>query len=158
RSGAPAEALDHVQRVLSRIPSHPVALGRVATLLLKLERLDEAVQAYERAIDAAPDDASRAPLYADLPRLCRDVLQDPRGARSSVERSLSLAGAPAALRLAAELAESDGRREDLEEILRRLARTGDKDASLRHARVLIELGRFGEAAEVAAGLGPRPDA
>jgi tetratricopeptide (TPR) repeat protein len=158
RSGAPADALDHVREALARIPSHPVALARVAALLLKLDRLDEAVSAYERAVAAAPDDAARAPLYADLARLCRDVLKDPHGARTYVERSLEFGITPGALRLAAELAEADDRKEDLAEILGELAQTGDKDAPLRRARVLIELGHFAEAADEASALSPRPEA
>lgn len=154
RTGAHEAALGHLDAALARAPEHPVALARRAALLSRLGRIDDAQAAYERAVDAASDDAARAPLLCELARLQRDARGDRPGARATVERSLKLRATPAALRLAAELAEADGRAEDLEQLLGQLAATGDREAPLRHARVLLELGRYHEAAEVAEGLSP----
>ncbi len=159
RAGALDAALGHVQAALERVPAHAVALARAASLLGRAGRLDEAMATYERAVAVTPDEALRAALYCELGRMARDGLRDLNGARSYVERSLELKATPAALRLAAELAEADGRKEELEQLLQRLAATGDREAPLRHARVLFELGRYLEAAAAAESVSAgRPEA
>jgi tetratricopeptide (TPR) repeat protein len=158
RDGALDAALADVQRALERSPAHASALEKAASLLSRLGRLDEAMAAYERAVEVTPDDGLRAPLYGELARLAREALKDAHAARAYVERSLALKPTPSALRLAAELAEADGRKEELAELLQRLASTGDREAPLRLSRVLFELSRFTEAAQAAESAGPRADA
>jgi tetratricopeptide (TPR) repeat protein len=158
REGSLEAALSDVQKALERSPAHAVALERAASLLSRLGRMDEAMAAYEHAVEATRDDALRAPLLGELARLARDAQKDNHAARAYVERSLALKPTASALRLAAELAEVDGRKEELAELLTRLASTGDREAPLRLSRVLFELHRFTEAAQAAESAGPRPEA
>jgi tetratricopeptide (TPR) repeat protein len=149
RTGALEAALDHTREALSRTPSHPGALARAASLLTRLGRLDDAVATYERAVEAAPGDAERARLLYELAWLARDTLKDLHLARAYVERSISLHATQEALRLAAGLAELDGRQRDLEALLGQLGDLGDRQARLGQARVRLALGRHAEAAEAA---------
>jgi tetratricopeptide (TPR) repeat protein len=149
RIGSLESALDHTREALSRTPSHPGALARAASLLTRLGRLEDAVATYERAVEAAPDDETRARLLYELAWLARDTLKDPRAARGYVDRSLSLNTTAEALRLASGLAEQEGRLDDLARLLGAQAERGDRGARLSQARVLLALGRAGEAAEAA---------
>jgi tetratricopeptide (TPR) repeat protein len=149
RTGQLEAALDHTREALSRTPSHPGALARAAGLLMRLGRLDEAVATYDRAVEAAPDDDSRARLLYELAWLARDSLKDARLARSYVDRSLAIHLTAEALRLASGLAEHDGRDRDLEQLLSQLAALGDRQARLSQAKVLLRLGRAAEAAQAA---------
>ena len=151
-AGERPEALTHARSAEAAAPAHLGARERVATLLAGLGRLDEAVAAYQEAIDRAEearDDGARAALLLALARLARDSLDDRHGARAYVERALALATTPAGLELAAELAEEDGRLDDLERALAQLADGGDRVARLKHAEVLAELDRWQEAAREA---------
>ncbi len=131
---------------------HPTALPKLASLLAALGRLDEAVAAYQDAIDRAEeahDDGVRAGLLVALAKLARESLGDHHGARAYVERALALSPSLQALELAAELAEEDGRLDDLERALGQLAEGGDRAARLKHAEVLADLDRWQEAANAA---------
>src|SRR5262249_15571301 len=130
REGLLEAALTDAQRALERVPTHAVALERAASLLFRLGRLGEAMAAYERAVEATSDDGLRAALLGELARLAQEAQKDPHAARSYVERSLALKPSAATLRLAAELAENDGRKEELADLLKRLAATGDREAPL----------------------------
>ena len=146
------EALAHARRAQSVAPAHLGALERVASLLTALGRLDEAVAAYQDAIDRAEearDNHARAGLLVALAKLARDSLNDRHGARAYVERALAIEVSASALELAAELAEEDGRLDNLERALAQLAEGGDRVARLKHAEVLAELDRWQEAASEA---------
>jgi tetratricopeptide (TPR) repeat protein len=154
RLAAPPEtALGLVEQALQRAPTYLPALAEVAGLLVKLGRVDDAAQAYQRAIAAAPDDAARAPLYHALALLHRDQLSDRAGARTYVERALAATTTPALLELAVELADADGRKDDLEDLLARLDALGDRRAGLRRCRLLIDLQRWADAADAAERVG-----
>ena len=151
-AGERKEALAHAQRALAASPTHLLALQKVASLLAALGRLDEAVAAYQDAIDRAEeahDDDTRSSLLVALARLARDSLGDRHGARAYVERAVAVAASPAALELAAELAQEDGRLDDLERALGQLAEGGDRAALLKRAEVLAELDRWQDAAAAA---------
>ena len=151
-AGEPEAALGHARAALAALPTHRAALERVAALLARLGSLDEAVHAYQDAIDHAEeshDDEARAALLVALARLAREALQDRHGARAYVERALALATTTPALQLAAELADEDGRLDDLERLLGQLADSGDRQARLRQAELLAQLGRFEAAAGAA---------
>ncbi|MGZ3440864.1 MAG: tetratricopeptide repeat protein, partial [Polyangia bacterium] len=151
-AGEREEALAHARRALEATPGHAAALQRVAALLAALGRLDEAVAAYQDAFDRAEearDDSARASLLVALARLARDSLQDRHGARAYIERALAVQASPVALELAAELAQEDGRLDDLERALGQLAEGGDRAALLKRAEVLAELDRWSEAASAA---------
>ncbi len=146
------EALVHARRAIAAAPAHLEALERVAKLYGALGQLDEAVAAYQDAIDRAEearDDGARVTLLVALAKLARDALSDRHGARAYVERALSIEETAPALELAAELAQEDGRLDDLERALDALARAGDRVARLKHAEVLAELDRWQEAAAAA---------
>src|SRR5205823_1517491 len=105
----------------------------------------------------AESDESRATLLCRLARIAREAMSDPAQARAYVERSLEIVQTPEALRLAASLAEAEGRSDDLDQFLRTLAEGGDRDSHLARARLLFGLGRFNEAADAAESLaGYRP--
>jgi tetratricopeptide (TPR) repeat protein len=161
RAGQLEAALGHVNAALDKMPAGStlgVALERAASLYTRLGRVEEATGSYLRAIEATRDDSVQAPLLFELARLQRDALGDTHAARAYLDRSLALKATPAALRLAAELAETDGRTEELEHLLRRLAATGDREAPLRHALVLFALGRYAEAGDAASRSGNRLEA
>ena len=146
------EALVHARRAIAAAPAHLEALERVAKLYGALGRLDEAVAAYQDAIDRAEearDDGARVTLLVALAKLARDAIGDRHGARAYVERALQIEETQPALELAAELAQEDGRLDDLERALDALARSGDRVARLKHAEVLAELDRWQEAAAAA---------
>ena len=145
-------ALGHAREALQAAPAHLGALERVASLLAALGRLDEAVAAYQDAIDRAEeahDDIARARPARGAGEAGARRADDRHGARAYVERALAAAPTPAALELAAELAEEDGRLDDLERALSLLADGGDRVARLKHAEVLGELDRWQEAASAA---------
>lgn len=151
-SGERDAALEHARAAQTAAPGHLGARERVATLLSALGRTDEAVSAYQDAIDRAEearDDGARASLLVALARLARDALDDRHGARAYVERALAVSPTTPALELAAELAQEDGRLDDLERALGQLADGGDRVARLKHAEVLAELDRWQEAAREA---------
>ncbi len=158
----PEVALDHARAALAVAPASAAALASVAALLARLGRLDEAVNAYQDAIEHAEeahDDAARAQLLVALAQLARHALQDRHGARAYVERSLQIAPTPPALHLAAELAAEEGRLDDLVELLGQLADGGNVDARLKQAETLLALGRLPEAAAAAErGVETRPAA
>jgi tetratricopeptide (TPR) repeat protein len=62
--GRPLESFD---RLLASAPDHRDALGNRANALLKLNRVAEALAAYERALELAP---KNAPLLPIAPRPC----------------------------------------------------------------------------------------
>ncbi|HEX4456477.1 MAG TPA: tetratricopeptide repeat protein, partial [Polyangia bacterium] len=161
----PEQALDHARAALTistTIATSAAALSSVAALLARLGRLDEAVNAYQDAIEhaeAAEDDAARAQLLVALAQLARRALDDRHGARAYVERSLAIAPTPPALHLAAELAAEDGRLDDLAELYGQLADQGDSDARVQQAETLLTLRRLPEAAAAAErGVETRPAA
>jgi tetratricopeptide (TPR) repeat protein len=149
RAGAVDAALGHLERALAGTGGNPDALGRAAAILVRIGRLDDAVAAYQRAADAATDETQRARLFYDLAVLAESTQHDVHGARAYVEKSLALAPSPEALRLAADLAERDGRLTDLARLAGELGDRGDRAARLRQARALAALGRHAEAAEAA---------
>jgi tetratricopeptide (TPR) repeat protein len=158
----PEEALAHARAALAAVPESAPALASVAALLARLGRLDEAVNAYQDAIERAEevhDDGARADLLVALAQLARHALHDRHGARAYVDRALAIAPSATALQLAAELADEDGRLDDLELLLGQLAAGGDVDARLRQAETLLTLGRLPDAAAAAeAGVATRPAA
>ncbi|MDB4970575.1 MAG: Tetratricopeptide 4 [Myxococcales bacterium] len=145
-------ALGHAHAALRAASTDLAALERTAELLARLGRLDDAVAAYQDAIERAEethDDPTRANLLVALARLAREALHDQHGARAYVERALAIVPSTAALQLAVELAEEDGRLDDLERLCSQLADGGDRRAKLRQAEVLARLERYEEAAAAA---------
>jgi tetratricopeptide (TPR) repeat protein len=146
RSGNLDGALAALKDLVAAVPTDVAALGRLAALLQRSGALEQAVATYEQAIEAASDDGARASLTLCLARLSRDALSDLQGARVYAERAVFFRPSVETLRFAADLARHDGRLEELERLLERLAENGDRTARLERAAVLLELGRPGDAA------------
>ncbi len=135
--------------MLAQRGAHPEALARAAARRVRANRLDEALTAYEKAVEAVPDGVTQARLLYEMAWLAREAQSDPRAARAYLDRSLALDTTAESLRLGAALAEQEGRLDELERFYGRLAQAGDRHARLLQARTLLRLGRYTDAIDAA---------
>ncbi|MBM4362420.1 MAG: hypothetical protein FJ104_07045, partial [Deltaproteobacteria bacterium] len=138
-----------LERVLSASPRARWALDRIKLAYNAEGRWQELFALYDRAVDAAADDAERLDVLDEAAVAAKDLANDAERAVAYLERRLALARDPRGQAMLERLYERTGRAAELLGMLERRLEGGDaKDAlklETRIARLKLDLGDVGGA-------------
>ncbi len=88
--GNPEGALPYLERVLAKQPDNERAFARVKQVLTSTEKWQALEELYDRVVTAAPDDARRVELLAEVALVCEEITQETAKAIQYYERILGI--------------------------------------------------------------------
>ncbi|MCC6645454.1 MAG: tetratricopeptide repeat protein, partial [Polyangiaceae bacterium] len=144
RLGNPEAALPYLDLVLQKRPEDERAFSRMKQVLTSTEKWQTLEELYERVAAAAPDDARRVELFAEVALVCEEITQQPAKAITYYERILAIDPLhEQAVRSLDSLYQAEKRPRDLAALLERRREAATEDEAqglrLRLGRLYLEL-------------------